>query len=82
MFRYNTPTLAHTPPAALPCNVLTTRGTLDSTPPYKGAPGGNISKGKKVITGVCFHECITSGTFDTYVAHTPTKHTHGYYFQR
>ena len=37
--------------------MLMTRGTLDSTPPYKSTSGDNILKGQKIITGVCFDAC-------------------------
>lgn len=54
MFRYNTPSLSHPPAAGLPCMVLVTGDTLDSTRPYKSTPGDNIifQRAKRYHRGV------------------------------
>ena len=54
-----TPPRYHTPAAGLSCKVLITRGSFDTTPAYKSAPGHNIFEGQKFITAVCFRWCST-----------------------
>lgn len=53
--RYHPPPrpLPHAQAAGLPCTLLITGDTLDSTPPHSSTPGENTFEGRNVITEVC-----------------------------